>query len=341
MHSSPQRTVVSRRAARAHTKDPLCHTFDAMPPDPSQVQRLAAQSRLVVARSDLLALGATPDWISGRVTSGRWQRLLPGVYATFTGAPPWEARASAALLYAGQGAVLSHDSARHRWFGDFPSSRLEVSVPATRRVASQACLVIHHRRRMPEWSGIRTPATTPAETVLDLAARLSAVDDVVGLLTTAARAGVPSRDVVAALARRQRHRHRALIGDVLAEVDAGVESPLERHYHRDVERAHGLPCASLQVRERLAGQWVRADCRYREFRVRVELDGGLAHPRGRTDADTWRDNAALLEAGDLTLRYRWTHTTALACRTAGQVAQALRMGGWTGDARRCGPRCRL
>ena len=101
--------------------------------------------------------------------------------------------------------------------------------------------------------------------------------------------------ILLALDGRGRVRHRALVVDVLAEVAAGVESPLERRYRRDVERAHGLPISELQVREVLSGRWVRADGRYRPYRTRVELDGQLAHPGGRTDEDTWRDNAALLE----------------------------------------------
>jgi hypothetical protein len=310
-----------------------------MPPSQHKVERLAERSEFVVARADLLALGATPDWISGRVSSGRWQRLLPGVYATFTGVPPWKAKVRAALMYAGKGAVLSHTSAQHVWFGGSPEPQLELSVPERRRVSPQPGLLVHYRRRMPESTGLRTPVTTPAETVLDLARRLTAEDDVVGLLTTAARAGTTSRDVLEALARRPRQRHRQLITDVLADVDAGVESPLERRYHRVVERAHGLPQAVMQVREEVDGQWIRADCRYVEYRLRVELDGALAHPGGRTDADTWRDNAVLLATDDLTLRYRWAHATTEACRTALQVADGLRRGGWSGAARRCGDAC--
>src|SRR5699024_4662425 len=124
--------------------------------------------------------------------------------------------------------------------------------------------------------------------------------------TTAARQ-TPGDTIREALARRARIRHRALVTDVLAAVADGVESPLEHRYHRDVGAAHGLPRAELQVRERLAGGWIRADCRYRRYRLRVEVDGRLAHPGGRTDADTWRDNAALLATEEITLRYRWRH----------------------------------
>lgn len=118
----------------------------------------------------------------------------------------------------------------------------------------------------------------------------------------------------------------------------GVESALELRY-RGVERRHRLPRATLQVRKRLDDGLVRSDVRYPEQGVTVELDGGFAHPLGRTDADTWRDNAVLLARGDLTLRYRWAHVVRRPCDVARQVGEALRSRGWRGLPRPCGPGC--
>lgn len=73
--------------------------------------------------------------------------------------------------------------------------------------------------------------------------------------------------------------------------------------------------------------------------MRVELDGRLAHPFGRTDADVWRDNAVVLAHAELTLRYRWAHVAVAPCRTARQVAGALRAGGWRSRPARCSPAC--
>ena len=84
--------------------------------------------------------------------------------------------------------------------------------------------------------------------------------------------------------------------------------------------------------------WIRADCVYRGLGVRVELDGALAHPRGRTDADTWRDNAVVLERGEVTLRYRWRTWRRRAAAPPHRSAQhsARRLGG---RARPCSPGC--
>lgn len=134
---------------------------------------------------------------------------------------------------------------------------------------------------------------------------------------------------------------RALLLELLGEAEPGIESPLEHRYARDVERRHGLPRARAQVRDRVGGRWIRADRVYEGLGVRVELDGRLAHPTGRTDDDTWRDNSVVIERSEVTLRYRWRHVAVEPCATAGQVASALRARGWTGGATRCSPTCAL
>lgn len=313
-----------------------------------KAERLGRQQSSVVSRAQLLEMGIDRKWITRQVVSKRWQRVYEGVYLVHTGPPNWSSRVMAALLYAGRDAALSHTSASAFWH-ESASARerligedVEISIPFGRTVVRQRGLVIHRRRSMPKTDNFRPPVTSAAETAVDLVDRVphGRVDDVVGILTRATRL-IDATALRAAIGGRKRLRHRHLALDILADVDEGVESPLEYRYHGGVETAHGLPVAELQVREKLDDHRVRADCRYRKYRVRVELDGQLAHPGGRTDRDTWRDNAAVLETEELTLRYRWRHVVGSPCTTAAQVAQALRRGGWTGTPRRCGPGCAL
>lgn len=305
--------------------------------DRDVVERVAAPRAGVVTTAMLLDLGADRAWLSRQVARGHWQRLHHGVLLTHDGPVPWRSRAWAALLHGGPGAALSHAAAAHlHGFRAEPPRVLDVSIPEHRRVAATPGVVLHRRLPMPP-SGGRPARTWVADTALDLVAAAGTEDDVIGHLCAAVRAGTRPVELEDAIGRRPRFRHRALVLDLLPEVQGGIESPLEHRYHRDVERRHGLPAARLQVRERLPDGWIRADCLYEEWSVRVELDGALAHPAGRTDADTWRDNAVLISTGDLTLRYRWRHVAA-PCRTAVQVAAALQRRGWPGSLRRC-PRC--
>jgi hypothetical protein len=294
-----------------------------------------------ITRAQLLAAGATLDWISRQVRRGRWTRVLPGVYVVHTGDLRWRTRARAALLYAGPGAALSHVSAAfHHGLRDRPGEPIHVSVPSNRRVRRQPGLRLHHRDRMPPaWGVLR--ATSPSATILDVAnLKDTSVDDVVGLVCSAAQKNHDIGQILTELAKRQRTRHRALLLDLSAAVDRGVESPLEYRYHR-LERVHGLPLSRLQVRQVIDGLWLRADCVYEGLGVRVELDGRLSHPFGRTDADTWRDNSVLIHTGEITLRYRWHHVAVIPCEVARQVALALRARGWTGWPKPCGPGCPL
>jgi len=217
---------------------------------------------------------------------------------------------------------------------------IEVSVPADRRVKPSTGLRVRLRRTMPAASGW-LPTVVRPETVVDLVDSARSVDEAVARLCAGLADGTDPRRVAAAAAARPRLHQRSLLLELLADVAAGIESPLERRYHHDVERRHGLPRARLQVREVVGGRWIRADGVYDGFGARVELDGALAHPGGRTDADTWRDNAVVLERGELTLRYRWRHVVTSPCEVADQVAAALTRGGWRGAPHPCGEQCRL
>lgn len=305
-----------------------------------ELRALARVHEGVLSTAQLSRLGADPAWIHRQIAAGRWQRVHRGVLYLYSGPLPWRSRALAAVLHAGDGAALSHRAAGHLLgFVAQQPETLDVSIPAHRRVRPTPGVRVHLRRTMPPWRGF-LPAVVAEETAVDLVETARSTDDAVAVLCAAVHIGTPVAAIAAAAERRARLRRRALLDELLADVAAGVESPLERRYHHDVERRHGLPRARLQRTEVAGGQWIRADCIYEGFGVRVELDGRLGHPDGRTDADTWRDNAVLLEHGDRTLRYRWRHVAATPCLTAAQVATALRAGGWPGELRPCGPGCR-
>lgn len=309
--------------------------------DDVAVARVARRQAGAITTAQLLRLGADVAWVARQARRGHWQRLHRGVYATYSGPLTWLTRAWGAVLYAGPGVALSHEAAAYRL--EFTSSGprvIDVTVPNSRRVRPTPGVRVHYRREPFRVTG-RPVATDRGETVVDLVASARSVDDVVGWVCRAARAGTRPPEVLEALSRRPNTRNAGLLAEIVAEVRAGIESPLERRYHRDVERRHGLPRARLQVVEVVRGLWIRADGLYEGYGVRVELDGDVGHPGGRTDRDTWRDNAVILATGDITLRYRWRHVAAMPCETAAQVATALRMGGWGGRPRRCGPGCAL
>lgn len=299
--------------------------------------RTVRQQSGVVGRQQLLAAGWSSKRVRWRVASGRWRTLHPGVFLTHDGPVDWRARAWAGVLWAGRGAALSGTSAAYQLgIVRRVPSLVEVSVPSDRRVADRPGLRVRTRTDL-DRCVVRTspPTTRRDETVLDLLPACRDEDAVVGLLCDGLRAGADPRTLRELLGPRPRWRWRGLALQALADCELGVESPLERRFHRDVLAAHRLPPFELQVREKLDGSWIRADARCAALGVRAELDGRLAHPDGRTDEDTWRDNDVIIATSEITLRYRWRHVAGNPCRTALQVSAALRSRGWTGRAQPC------
>ena len=274
--------------------------------------------------------------------SGRWQRLHKGVFATFSGPVPRLAGLWAAVLRAGDNAVISHHTAAEIWkLSDEPSSSIHVSVPRQAGSLIIPGLVLHHSSRLP---GARHPArlppqTTLEETVLDLADVSRTPEDAVAWAIKACqrRLSTPDR-ITAALADRNRARWRRDLTDALTEVRAGVRSPLELRYLRDVERRHGLPRGDRQAVTIRRGTRQYADVRYSRYGVVVELDGVLAHPAEARKDDSRRDNANTLD-GLQTLRYGWVPVAYHACAVAREVADLLRHCGWQGTPRPCGKGC--
>ena len=121
----------------------------------------------------------------------------------------------------------------------------------------------------------------------------------------------------AAAGRRSKLRHRALLSDLLSEVTAGVQSPLERRYLRDVDaptayllRSGTRPSPTGEGR---GDRRLYRDVRYLPYRLVVELDGRAAHPQDRRERDDLRDNSLVVADGTQTLRYGWRSVTTRAC----------------------------
>lgn len=244
------------------------------------VDELADQQFGAVSRNQLLAMGATRSWIAARLRTQRWQRPFPGVYVVFTGPLPFPTRVAAALLRCGSGAMAwGLTAAALDGLADEPPEVVHILIPADRRLTVEPPINLR-RARAADQRGhpVRTPARTRIEeTVLDLCEQSATAVDVAAWVSRAVgrRLTTPARLRVALSARR-RHRWRAALVELLADVEAGAQSPLELRYLRDVERAHALPRGEGQVR--LVGRRVRwVDVDHAEFTTRVELDGRLGH----------------------------------------------------------------
>jgi very-short-patch-repair endonuclease len=79
---------------------------------------------------------------------------------------------------------------------------------------------------------------------------------------------------------------------------------------------------------------------YAHYGVIVETDGRAAHPGQTRWADACRDNRAAA-AGLVTLRYSFGDVLGRPCQVAAEVGAVLRVRGWPGTLRQCGPGCTI
>lgn len=114
---------------------------NGIPPRLFEISRYQAG---VVSRRQAMQAGMPESSIGAKVMSGRWRHIYLGVYATFTGAMPRDAWLWAAVLYAGRGAQLSHQTAAELLrLTDQRSPLIHLTIPAERRVRPVSGVVVH------------------------------------------------------------------------------------------------------------------------------------------------------------------------------------------------------
>lgn len=311
---------------------------------PEPLRELAFAHAGVISRAEVAARGVSDAITRRAVQRGTWRRIHPRVYAVSPTPLTRDGLLWAALLYAGSGATLSHETAAEVWGLEEPRGQIiHVTIPVARRVRSLPTVRIHYAHRLAtSRHPTRTPPVTRIEdTVLDLIDRARDVNEVVTWLTRSCqRRRTTPEQLGTALEARKKIRWRGDVEDLLADVAEGAESALELSYLRRVERGHELPRGSRQRRRRIGGRVQYSDVEYEDFGVIVELDGKVGHVEEAVFRDHRRDNAAA-RRGRITLRYGWADTTHRACAVAAEVGVVLRQRGWAGSPRPCGPSCMI
>ena len=249
----------------------------------------------VVTRTALLAAGVSRKEITMRIRRGDLLRAHRGVYRVGHRAPSVEATYLAAVLAAGDGAVLSGLAAAHLWGlvkGNAPPP--VVITPTERRI--EGVRTIRSRSLDPAdltfFNAI--PVTTVPRTLVELAAELPVKALVRACHEAGVRYGTTPRAVDALLARRPnspgaRKLRRVLSGDVHITL-----SKLEARF-LELLRAERLP---QPVTNRPAGGR-RVDCRWPDYRLTVELDSYRFHnTRHAWEQDRRREREARARGDD-------------------------------------------
>jgi predicted transcriptional regulator of viral defense system len=134
--------------------------------------RVATRQYGVFSRHQVVALGFSPSQIDRRITTRRWESVLPRVYRVGGAPPSGRQAAMAACLWAGDGAAVSHRAAGVLWnLEGVSGTRVELWVPADRKLRT-AKLTVHRSYELARVDRTHLgciPITTPARTLIDLA----------------------------------------------------------------------------------------------------------------------------------------------------------------------------
>lgn len=302
----------------------------------------------VVARRQSALAGVSTLTMRNKVSNGRWQRLQRGVYATYSGQPQRETQLWSALLRAGTGATLSHQTAAEcQGLIDRPSEVIHITVPASRHPGRRRIpgVIIHRSDSIfvTRHPALSPPCTKVEDTVLDLIQAARSFDEAYDWICRAVgRRRTTAERLRAALNARKKFRWRHDIELALGDVAGGALSFLERRYVHGVERPHGLPSATRQFRTARRGSVKYLDNLYEDYQVCVELDGTAAHPADEQWRDKRRDNQNLAWEGIVTLRFGLLdlRDQGRACATAAEVAALLTAHGLPNSPHPCqAPSC--
>lgn len=282
-----------------------------------QLIKLEAKQFGVVAWSQLLALGVSPHFVERRVASGEWERTQLGVYRLRPGEWTLEMREMAALLGAGRGAVLSHQSAARKLGLDVPNiSPICITIAETRRARAMVGVEIYRSRDLrPEDVVERGPfrVTSVLRTLVGLSEVLedkwlrAAIDS--SLRTHQATVSSLKSSLKALSRGRPSLRRLQKLLEGYDDGDDATGSRLES-FAMELGLATGRkPRPQFPIRVSDTRSY-KADLAWPELHLVIELDGYSTHSDRRAfERDRARDRN-LLDAGWQVRRYVWNEVTA-------------------------------
>jgi len=260
---------------------------------------VASQDGLIT-RSQALAAGMTVSAVRHAVRpDGPWQRLAPGLYASFTGRLTPRQRLRAALLHAGEQAVLSGaDACRAHGLRYVPEQqRPLVLVPHSVHVSSSGLAVVQRSTQLLASRSVSgLPVAAIERAVIDTCLLTPSLQDTRALVCECVQRHLATPDRLAAqldAARRNGSRHaRIAVADVLAGPWSVPECEL-----RDIIRSSRLlpephwntPLPDLP--DISPGGW------WREARLVAEVDSSEYHDFGLGPEQTKRRYGRMVAAG--------------------------------------------
>jgi predicted transcriptional regulator of viral defense system len=284
------------------------------------IAALARKQHGYIKRSQLLELGLTARAIEYRIEIGRLIPVYAGVYAVGHVPLGQEARAHAAVLACGDGAVVSHQSAAALWkYVKHWPTRIEVTAPTDRH---RKGITAHRTKTLTRDDIDRqlgVPVTSPARTVFDMAPRYKTDAALRRFVNDARLTYTLHLSSLAELLAR--HPHQPATKRLMPFVDkpTGMTRSELEDLFVDFARRYGLPQPTINKRKARR----EPDFLFPEERVIVEIDSWKFHgDRGSFERDRDRDADNLAE-GIVTVRVTEERLTGAPEREAARLHKVL------------------
>ncbi len=273
-----------------------------------KVAALASKQAGIVSRAQLLELGFTAEAARWLVTNGMLVRHAHrGVYRVASTTVTRETQLFAALVWAGEGAVLSHVTAAWLWklegVGRKPPAVIDVLVPMTRQLVANKVVRSWRTRALTRGTDFGTvsgfPCTSLARTLVDLASVLSppelehAFDSVV-------RRGEHNRTALFETIERLGRRGRAGIAELMTIANrkelGATQSWLEDEVRQALRRGGiRVPMPQLEIDDASGNFIGRFDFVWPEANLVLFVDS-WEHHSGRDAFEKDREQMAKLRA---------------------------------------------
>lgn len=288
------------------------------------VFELARKQHGVVTRADVLATGVSGSTVDRWLKNRLLIRFHRGVYLVGGARDSAKSRWLAAVIAAGQAALLSHWSAAHLW-SVLPRRRsakssVTIPYPGDRK---RPGIRIYRSRTLTDDDHTRhrgIPVTTPARTLVDLAEFMGG-RDLERVVARAERDGlVTSRKVRQVMERCASKPGVLTLEAILARAGgaAFIRSEAEARFLELVREAELANPRSNHV----VGPY-EVDFHWPAARVAVEIDGFAYHSSRATFENDRRRDAWLTRNGIQVLRFTWKQIVDTPIKTITTLIRAI------------------
>jgi very-short-patch-repair endonuclease len=293
-----------------------------------RLARLAARQHGVVTVRQLYSLGFSDSQVRTRSAAGWLHCIHRGVYAVGQARLTAHGHWMAAVLAGGEGAVLSHQAAAELWKlrrrRRGPASSTEITIPRRRGGRPRPRLIVH---RVPTLDVDETtviegiPVTTPARTILDLAARLPS-RQLERAMDEAERLGLCGPLELQAIAAAHPGRSGAgALRRLLARHAVGTTATRNNFEERFLAICRNRRLPQPEINVPLLDYVV--DFLWRDVNLIVEVDGRGTHGTRRAFQEDRDRDGRLAVAGYRVLRFTWWDVTRRPAVVANRVRRML------------------